>query len=100
MMNQSAASTPFFALTAAPVLVASWEIARLWSRRVSAENRSAELDITDADVALAGPYQGRRRMTLTFPIINRSRLVLWLVTGREKAADDACCQGECARHGG
>ena len=44
------------------------------------------LDITDADVAVAGPYQGRRRMTLTFPIINRSRLVLWLVTGREKAA--------------
>ena len=24
-------------------------------------------------------------MTLTFPIINRSRLVLWLVAGREKA---------------
>jgi 6-phosphogluconolactonase len=24
-------------------------------------------------------------MTLTFPIINRSRLVLWLVTGHEKA---------------
>jgi 6-phosphogluconolactonase len=44
------------------------------------------LDITDADVAVAGPYQGRRRMTLTFPIINRSRLVLWLVTGADKAA--------------
>ena len=44
------------------------------------------LDVTDADVAVAGPYQGRRRMTLTFPIINRSRLVLWLVTGPEKAA--------------
>jgi 6-phosphogluconolactonase len=44
------------------------------------------LDVTDADVAVAGPYQGRRRMTLTFPIINRFRLVLWLVTGREKAA--------------
>ena len=43
------------------------------------------LDVTDADVAVAGPYQGRRRMTLTFPIINRSRLVLWLVTGGEKA---------------
>jgi 6-phosphogluconolactonase len=43
------------------------------------------LDVTEADVAATGPYQGRRRMTLTFPIINRSRLVLWLVTGREKA---------------
>jgi 6-phosphogluconolactonase len=44
------------------------------------------LDITTAEVAVAGPYQGRRRMTLTFPIINRSRFVLWLVTGAEKAA--------------
>ena len=44
------------------------------------------LDITDTDVAVAGPYQGRRRMTLTFPIINRSRLLLWLVTGADKAA--------------
>jgi len=43
------------------------------------------LDVTDADVAVTNPYQGRRRMTLTFPIINRSRRVLWLVTGREKA---------------
>jgi 6-phosphogluconolactonase len=44
------------------------------------------LDVTDADVAVAGAYQGRRRMTLTFPIINRSRFVLWLVTGSEKTA--------------
>ena len=29
------------AVTGAPVLAASWEIARLWSRRVSAENRSS-----------------------------------------------------------
>ena len=43
------------------------------------------LDVTDADVAVTGPYQGRRRMTLTFPIINRSRFILWLVTGGEKA---------------
>jgi 6-phosphogluconolactonase len=43
------------------------------------------LDVADADVAVTAPYQGRRRMTLTFPIINRSRLVLWLVTGGEKA---------------
>jgi len=43
------------------------------------------LDVADADVALTGPYQGRRRMTLTYPIINRSRRILWLVTGRDKA---------------
>jgi 6-phosphogluconolactonase len=43
------------------------------------------LDVKDADVALTGIYQNRRRMTLTYPIINRSRRVLWLVTGSEKA---------------
>ena len=42
------------------------------------------LDVTDADVALTGIYQGRRRMTLTYPMINRSRRILWLVTGSEK----------------
>ena len=42
------------------------------------------LDVTSADVALTGIYQGRRRMTLTYPIINRSRQILWLVTGSEK----------------
>jgi 6-phosphogluconolactonase len=43
------------------------------------------LDVADADVAIAGPYQGRRRMTLTFPTLNRARRVLWVVTGAEKA---------------
>jgi 6-phosphogluconolactonase len=42
------------------------------------------LEVKDADVALSGPYQGRRRMTLTYPILNRARLVLWVVTGSEK----------------
>jgi 6-phosphogluconolactonase len=43
------------------------------------------LDITDADVALTQPYQERRRMTLTFPALNRARRILWVVTGPDKA---------------
>jgi 6-phosphogluconolactonase len=43
------------------------------------------LDVLDADVALAGPYQGLRRMTLTYPAIGRARRILWVVTGAEKA---------------
>jgi 6-phosphogluconolactonase len=42
------------------------------------------LDITEDDVALTGLYQGRRRMTLTYPILDRSRRILWVVTGKEK----------------
>jgi 6-phosphogluconolactonase len=45
----------------------------------------AVLDVTDKDVALTGVYQGRRRMTLTYPTINRARRILWVVTGSEKA---------------
>jgi 6-phosphogluconolactonase len=43
------------------------------------------LDVRDHDVALTGTeYQGRRRMTLTYPMIDRSRELLWLVTGESK----------------
>ncbi len=46
----------------------------------------AVLNVTDADVALTGVYQGRHRMTLTYPILNRARRILWLVTGTDKVA--------------
>jgi 6-phosphogluconolactonase len=36
-------------------------------------------------VAATGAYQGRRRMTLTYPAINRARQILWLATGAGKA---------------
>ncbi len=46
----------------------------------------AVLDVRDRDVALtATEYQGRRRMTLTYPMLDRSRELLWLVTGESKA---------------
>jgi 6-phosphogluconolactonase len=44
------------------------------------------LNITDQDVALTGIYMGRRRMTLTYPLLNRSRRILWLATGAEKVS--------------
>src|SRR5438094_6392122 len=42
------------------------------------------LDVTDRDVAVTGVYQGRNRLTRTYPVLNRACLILWLVTGSEK----------------
>lgn len=42
------------------------------------------LTVMNTGVALTGVYMGRRRMTLTYPILNRSRRILFLVTGKEK----------------
>ena len=42
------------------------------------------LSVTDRLVALTQPYQGRVRMTLTYPALARARQILWLVTGGDK----------------
>jgi 6-phosphogluconolactonase len=42
------------------------------------------LNVADADVAITGEYQGRLRMTLTYPTLNRAKVILWLVTGGDK----------------
>lgn len=42
------------------------------------------LDVTDRLVALTGPYQGHRRMTLTYPGLARAGQLIWLVTGDDK----------------
>jgi 6-phosphogluconolactonase len=43
------------------------------------------LGVRDTEVAItSGTYQGRRRMTLTYPALDRARQILWVVTGAEK----------------
>jgi 6-phosphogluconolactonase len=42
------------------------------------------LEVSDRAVALSRPYQGRVRMTLTFPVLDGAREILWLVSGAAK----------------
>ena len=42
------------------------------------------LSVFDADVAVTAEYQYQRRITLTYPLLNRARNILWLVVGAEK----------------
>jgi len=44
------------------------------------------LEVLDRAVATTGVYQGRRRLTLTFPTLDRSRAILWLISDASKAA--------------
>lgn len=43
------------------------------------------LEVVEHRVAITGEYQGHRRMTLTYPALDRAAQVLWVVTGAEKA---------------
>ena len=49
------------------------------------------LEVTDTPVALTRPYQGHRRMTLTYPGLSRADLLLWLVTGEDKRVPLLIC---------
>ncbi len=42
------------------------------------------LDVDEVDVALTGEYQGRRRMSLTWPVLDRAKELLWVVGGASK----------------
>jgi 6-phosphogluconolactonase len=42
------------------------------------------LGITDRLVAVTRPYQGHRRMTLTYPALARADDLLWLISGQDK----------------
>lgn len=43
------------------------------------------LDVTERQVAVTGEYRGLRRMTVTYPVLDRAGLALWMVTGSDKA---------------
>jgi 6-phosphogluconolactonase len=44
------------------------------------------LEVRDEEVAVTAFYKGRRRMTLTYPALDRARHRLWLVSGKGKSA--------------
>lgn len=43
------------------------------------------LEESRSDVAVSGAYLGRRRLTLTYPVLDHARRILWVVTGAAKA---------------
>jgi 6-phosphogluconolactonase len=43
------------------------------------------LEVRDRGVAVTGAFRGRRRMTLTYPVLDRARRIVWIVAGGTKA---------------
>ena len=41
-------------------------------------------EITDTDISMTSEYKGRRRLTMTRPILERGRAQLWLIAGENK----------------
>ncbi len=44
------------------------------------------LDVVDRELTVTAPYQGRRRLTLTRPVLDRATRVVWLAPGAGKRA--------------
>jgi len=44
------------------------------------------LDVTARRVAVTQPYRGHRRMTLTFPALERAQTIVWIVSATRKAS--------------
>jgi 6-phosphogluconolactonase len=42
------------------------------------------LEVRDRGVAVTGTFRGRRRMTLTYPVLDRARRIVWIVAGSTK----------------
>ena len=42
------------------------------------------LNVVDREVAVTGEYRGHRRMTMTWPVLDRAKELLWVVSGESK----------------
>jgi 6-phosphogluconolactonase len=46
----------------------------------------AVLDVNDRWVAVTEPYQGLRRLTLTYPVLDAAHSVVWMIEGEDRAS--------------